>query len=592
MVDDEVGARADLVDELAGRLLDPACRAGRHGAQFGKERIRCLVETGEELRSRGREAAGDIVRRVVDRSRDVCSRLVEIGDEFCPRLGDALDVVGGNALQALRHEGAALLDHLRGVEAGTFEAGGHIFGGGLEMEGEVAARGLHDVGQVRHLLLDLVGRGDGCPFDGPRDVLVDSSKLVDRTADRLGHVQFHVLNRSAEIDGIIVECGRGLVQLFDLARELAREIAQLADHLGRDILHVRSLHADLGARRIGALCHVVHGADDAAGEIAQPRLETAEHVLCRHHDAVERLGVGLEPGEEGIGIVIDDERCLMQGRALVLDAGDEGTDTLLVAAEGALDGGDFLVHDLLEHRGALHGMLDAADEKVDLGADRLGNGCKSLGRDVLGAHEAHGGLVKRFRYLAHVRSTPEDESHAPDDGNGDEEQRQGLQRAAERLRAGARLVQDSGMGEKPAAGPQGGEQYCDRGIGREGRAAAQPRQHHGSAGIVLVGGPASHRSGFRGEAGRLAPGGVCIARATVWTARLSGVCHILFPALSNSPNGTPPAPLPEPRPMVSVPGFFMSGQGPAYLRARLRTLHHSSSAGSVEPTAPRHAPII
>jgi hypothetical protein len=56
----------------------------------------------------------------------------------------------------------------------------------------------------------------------------------------------------------------------------------------------------------------------------------------------------------------------VQGRALVLDSGDEAADTLLIAAEGPFDGGDFLVDNLFQHRGPLHGMFHAADQQVDL----------------------------------------------------------------------------------------------------------------------------------------------------------------------------------------------------------------------------------
>ena len=64
----------------------------------------------------------------------------------------------------------------------------------------------------------------------------------------------------------------------------------------------------------------------------------------------------------------------------------------LVAAEGALDGGDFLVDDLFQNGGALHRVLDAADQQVDLGAHGLGNGGEAFGGDVLRANQPHRGL--------------------------------------------------------------------------------------------------------------------------------------------------------------------------------------------------------
>ena len=193
-----------------------------------------------------------------------------------------------------------------------------------------------------------------------------------------------------------------LRQLVDLAGELAREVAQAGDHLHRDIFHLRGLDADFAAGRVGALGHVVDGADDAARHVAQAGFEAAQRVMGGADDAVEILGVGFEPGEQRIGVVVDDQGRLVQGRALVLDAGDQAADAFLVAAEGALDGGDFLVDDFFQHGGALHGMLDAADQQVDFGAHRLGDGGQAFGRDVLRADQAHGRLHQDFRDLAQI----------------------------------------------------------------------------------------------------------------------------------------------------------------------------------------------
>ena len=252
----------------------------------------------------------------------------------------------------------------------------------------------------------------------------------------------------------------------------------------RHVFHVRGLDADLGARRIGALGHVVHGAHDVAGNVAQAAFEAAQRILGVGHDAVEVLGAVLEAGDQRIGVVADEQGGLVQGRALVLDAGDEAADALLVAAEGALDGGDFLVDDFLQHRGALHGVLHAADQQVDLGAHGLGDGGEAFGGDVLRAHQAHGGLEQGFRHLAHVGGAPQRVGGSPQHDDRHEEQGQRLQLAVDR-RIGA---EQAGMGEEPAAGPQGGEDDGDEAIGREGGAAAEPRQHQAVPGSFSLAG--------------------------------------------------------------------------------------------------------
>ena len=284
---------------------------------------------------------------------------------------------------------------------------------------------------------------------------------------------------------------------------------------------------------MGAFGHVVDSADEAARHFAQAGLEAGECVVGGDDDVVEVLGIGLEPGQQRIGVVVDDEGRLVQRRALVLDAGDEGADALLVAAEGALDGGDFLVDDFFQNRGALHGMLDAADQQVDFGAHGLRDGGEAFGGDVLRADEAHGRLVEGFRHLAHVGGPPEHVSRSPDDGDRNQQQGKRLQDAGKARRGSGGAGKCCGIGEEPAAGPQGREDEGDGAIGCEGRAAAEPRQHHGGAGIVLVGGAAAQRLLVGGRhAGSLAPGRLGIGGATVWTARLGGICHNSFPALS------------------------------------------------------------
>ena len=116
---------------------------------------------------------------------------------------------------------------------------------------------------------------------------------------------------------------------------------------------------------------------------------------------IEILGVAFKTATRtGLVFIADHDARLLQGGALVLEAGIKRADALLIAAEGALDGGDFLVHDAFELGGALHGVLDAADQDVDFGTHRLGDRGKAVGGDVLRPDEPHRRLNQNFRNLA------------------------------------------------------------------------------------------------------------------------------------------------------------------------------------------------
>ena len=119
--------------------------------------------------------------------------------------------------------------------------------------------------------------------------------------------------------------------------------------------------------------------------------------------------------------------------------------------------------DLLQHGGALHRVFHAADQKVDFGADRLGDGCEAFSGDVLRAYQPHGGLEQRFGHLAHIGGAPQDIGHRPDDDDRNEEQGEGQKLALDRrIRS-----QCCGIGEEPAARPDGGDDDGDETVRRE-----------------------------------------------------------------------------------------------------------------------------
>ena len=424
----------------------------------------------------------------------------------------------------------ALIDHLRGFDARPLDRLGHLIGGTLQVIGKRVAGVLHGFGQIGGLQLDLVGRGDAGALDGAGDVLVDVGELVDGIAHRLGHAGFHVLHRAAEIHRVAMQRAGDLAELFDLAVEKAREVAQAADHLAGDIFHMSGLHADFGASGIGPFGHVVKRPDDAARHVAQANFETAQRIVRRADDAFKILGVGFEAGNQRVGLVIDDKGCLMKRRALVLDAGDEASDAFLVAAEGALDGGDFLVDDFFKYGGALHRVLDAADQQINFGAYRLGNGGEAFGCHILRADQTHGRLRQDFGHIAQIGRPKEQIGRAGNYGDGQEQQSNGLQQRGEGQRVCPRHPgEDVSIGEEPAASPNRRQEEGQQPIRHARRAAAQPGQHAGRSGVVFIGGAVAERRGFGRQARGVAARLLGFTRAAVWTARLGGICHVLFP---------------------------------------------------------------
>ena len=493
---------------------------------------RSLVHAGEELHACRVEAFGNAAGGALDAIDEVVGGPVQIAENFRPHVGDLVEIFSRNRLETLGYQHAALVDLLAGRDAGAFDRRRDVVGRGLQMIGEIAAGGLDDLGEIGGRLPDLVGGRDGGALDGAADVLVDAAQLFDALAESLDDIRLHAFDASAEARRFFVEQARGLAERIDLTLEMAREILQFADQHAGHPLHLRRLAADFAAGRVGAAGHVVDGAGEVGRGFLETRLELLERCLGVADDAVEILGVRLQAGEQRIGVVVDDETGLMQGRALVLEPAYQAADAVLVAAEGALDRGDFLMHDFLEHRGALHGMFDAADQKIDFGAHRLGNGGEAFGGDVLGADKTHGRLHEHFRDLAQLRRPPQEIGGDPDDDDRQHQKRHGphgFRQGGAGKRRGA-AEQGAGKHGEPGGNP---DQRHAKGhpIGRIRRPAAELRQHHGRAGIVFIGRAGAQRGGL-GWAGGVAPG-LDVQRAgggaLVAALRFSRVYHGLYP---------------------------------------------------------------
>jgi hypothetical protein len=85
------------------------------------------------------------------------------------------------------------------------------------------------------------------------------------------------------------------------------------------------------------------------------------------------------------------------------------------------------VDDFLQRGGALIGVLDTADEEVDLVTHILGDGGETFCGHILRTEQAHRGLHKDFRDLAHALGVPEIVGEREGHGHGTEEQQQQCQ---------------------------------------------------------------------------------------------------------------------------------------------------------------------
>jgi hypothetical protein len=82
----------------------------------------------------------------------------------------------------------------------------------------------------------------------------------------------------------------------------------------------------------------------------------------------------------------------MPGGALVSGRSPRA-DAILVAAEGALDGRDFLVDNFFQNRGALDCMFNTTYEK-STSERTAGRGGEAFGCDVLRPDRAHGRCIR------------------------------------------------------------------------------------------------------------------------------------------------------------------------------------------------------
>jgi hypothetical protein len=185
----------------------------------------------------------------------------------------------------------------------------------------------------------------------------------------------------------------------------------------------------------------------------------------------------------------------MQGVALVLEPGQQRPDALLIGPEGALHIGDLAMDHASELARPVDGMLDAADQLLDLLADGLGNGRDPVARDLVRPDQPQRRMHQRLGHVLDLLGAPQEIGRGPDQ---QDRQRDGDERRCEpghpgalkrRRQPGADRDEHHHRAEDDPE-ERNGESRPER---RCRRPAAQHRRCHAGAGVVLVGGPGSRR---------------------------------------------------------------------------------------------------
>ncbi len=293
---------------------------------------------------------------------------------------------------------------------------------------------------------------------------------------------------NAETGGFVAQGAADGGQSAQLFADIFRQATAFVEQHGGHLLEPGDLIADFAGGQGGA------GGDffQRRGEIGcgslQALIQIAEGIGRRGDEAVELGGVFLQLVDDGGGFRVERLADVRQGGALMLKTGEEGADALLVGAEGALQGGHFLVDDGFQLCGALDGVLHAADQMIYLATHLAGDLGEAFGGDVVGAHQAHGGVHQGLGDLAHVLGAPQQIGRGPDEEDGQEQgdQRRGrggqVGRREGVVHGGDGRAIDGGDGEDPEEGDEEGEPERPR-----GGASAHARDDGGGHGVVLVG---------------------------------------------------------------------------------------------------------
>ncbi len=202
--------------------------------------------------------------------------------------------------------------------------------------------------------------------------------------------------------------------------------------------------------------------------------------------------------------------------ALVGQFAEQIADAHFVVVVGALERGDFIVHQCFQLGGARQRPLDAVAHGGDLAPDGLADRNDRLVRGGLRLRQPHRHLSHRFRDQSQILRTAEnvreneEENGRQEDRACDAEQcgKAGARRRKHSLQFRLEQQDGSDSGGNPEHGGGGADE-----IGQAGAAAVQGLQNLPDAGTVVIGGPARRAVVGHPVAGRAGVVGKHIGRA-------------------------------------------------------------------------------
>ena len=364
------GVARDFLGELGAALVEHFLEGLQARRQHVLDRFAAAVERGDERFGAVAEGVRDRIAAARDGVGDARAGLLELGDDVAAAQGQ------------VEHERVA----------GRAQGRVDLVGAGGDRLGQPRARIGDGVGE----LLRAARHG----FDGDRRLLREALRnLVEPRAHHLlqagreiGELVVHVFGLEIEAGGEAVarrrNGGGGVVAgRFEAVEQRRAALAQGVDHgIAGVAERQRDVLALFGERAGDALRHFV----DLVGDQIADRGDVVREIEVHAGDGVAHL----------LGLVD-------QGFALIGQFGEQVADADFVVVVGALERGDFVVHQRFQLGRAGQRAFDAVAHGGDFAADGLADGHDRLARDGLRLGQPHRHFGHRFGDHAHVLGAAE-----------------------------------------------------------------------------------------------------------------------------------------------------------------------------------------
>ncbi len=411
----------------------------------------------------------------------------------------------------------AQVDHQR--VAGRPQRGVHFVGAGGDGVGHLAAGLGKVVGELLRAVRHVLDGDGGFLRKALRDLIEPGAHHLLQARGELGEFVVHVLGLETEAGREVLAGGSdgGAGAVAGGLQPVEQSGAALGQRVDHGI-------ADMAERKRDVLALFGKRAGDALGDFA----DFVGDQIADRGDVVRQIEMDAGDGVAHVLGLAD------QGLALIGEPVEKIADAHFVVVVGALDRGDFVVHQRFQFGRARQRALDPVAHGGDFAADGLSDRHDLLARGVLRLGQPHrhlgdglGDQAQVVRAAEHVREHIE-EDHRHDDGAGEPDhggnadprgREQGLQLAGVKIGGG-----------EAAGGPDEGA-GAGEDIGHARRAVVQGLQYPPELGAVVIGGAARRRvvgqSG--GSMNRSAAGG-----AGIWL-RLLSLAGAAVAALRRSP---------------------------------------------------------